>query len=87
MRKYQIIWIKIRDTGECTIAANPAIHARLKKAITKEKYKDTVYRIQFDLLDTTQPHLEVTHPVDYRGSPNKNALRFKLIKPITVGDL
>jgi len=87
MRKYQVLWHRIRDTGECTVAANPSIHKRLKKAVTKEKYKDTGYKIQFDIAGVEQPHLVVTYPKDATGKENKNALLFRLVKPVLLGDL
>lgn len=92
MRKYQIIWNQIKNTGECTIAANPALHKRLKKAVTKEKYNDTAYKLQWDIATegtgVSQPQLSIQHPRDARtGVVNRNALRFVLIKPLTLGDL
>ena len=87
MRKYETIWLKIKTEGSCTLVANPSLHKRIKKAVTKEKWKDTSYKVQWDLDDREQPHLEITHPLDERGKIVKNALLFTLVTPISIGDL
>lgn len=87
MRKYEAVWTKIKLEGKCTLIANPSLHKRIKKAVTKEKWKDTTYKVQWDLLGSDQPHLEITHPADEQGKAMKNALLFVLIKPILLGDL
>ena len=37
MRKYQPIWLKLKRTGSASIAAHPLLHARIIKAVVKEK--------------------------------------------------
>ena len=87
MRKYEAIWHKIKTTGSCTLVANPALHKRIKKAVTKEKWRDVSYKVQHDLAEKEQPHLDISHPVDEHGKVIKNALLFTLITPISIGDL
>ena len=87
MRKYETIWVKIKTEGSCTLVANPSLHKRIKKAVTKEKWKDTSYKVQWDLEDREQPHLEISHPLDSSGKILKNTLIFTLITPISLGDL
>jgi hypothetical protein len=87
MRKYETIWVKIKTEGSCTLVANPALHKRIKKAVTKEKWRDNAYKIQWDLLNREQPELVMTHPVDDNGKVVKNKLIFTLNIPISLGDL
>lgn len=82
MRKYQAIWEQIKQTGSCKISAQPALHARLRKAVKKEKYNDTAFKVEWDLKSDIQPELHITIAPD-----NKNVMIFKLIKPITLGEL
>jgi len=87
MRKYETIWVKIKTAGSCTLVANPALHRRIKKAVTKEKWRDYGYKVQWDLLEREQPELKITNPLDDNGKIVKNALLFVLVKPISLGDL
>lgn len=83
MRKYQSIWHKIKLDGTCTVSAQPALHKRIKKAVCKEKYNDTAYKIQWDMAGASeQPELSITYDVD-----NRNLIIFTLVKPILLGDL
>ena len=86
-RKYQGIWEQLKTTGTCTVAASPTLHERIKKAVTKEKYIDTAYKILWDLEGTEQPKLAVSRAKDATGKPVKNTLCFRLIKPVLLGDL
>ena len=47
-RKYQIIWDKIKVNGRCTIEVVPALQARVKKAVIKEKNKDMAFKLVND---------------------------------------
>jgi hypothetical protein len=87
MRKYEAIWIQLKATSNCKIVAPPSLHARIKKAITKEKYKDVAYKVQWDLEGTELPTLEITLDIDARGHKIKNILVFRLIKPVLLGEL
>lgn len=48
MRMYQPAWFRLRDNPNkpLVIAAAPHLHARIYKAIIKEKYMDTVWHLQ-----------------------------------------
>lgn len=55
MRKYQQIWEKLKALSPdaassvgISISANPILHARIIKAVTKEKYRDLAYKLQLD---------------------------------------
>jgi len=87
MRKYEGLWIQLKTTGTVTVAANPKLHARLKKAVTKEKYNDIAYKISWDLQGTEQPVLEVRNDKDAHGKKIDNVLVFKLVKPVLLGEL
>lgn len=82
MRKYESIWLKLKSEGKCLVAAHPALHKRIKKAVTKEKYRDVKFKVEYDLADRLQPELSVT--VD---SKQPNVLIFMLIIPVSLGDL
>ncbi len=82
MRKYQVIWRKLKLDGECRLSAHPSLHKRIKKAVSKEKCNDVAYKVLWDIEGCPQPELvRVTDP------DNPAILIFKLIKPITLGDL
>jgi hypothetical protein len=82
MRKYQSIWVQIKKTGTCTLVAHPKLHKRIKKAVTKEKWKDISYKIQWDIAGTEQPTLTVANDPE-----NENTLIFTLIKPVLLTEL
>lgn len=48
MRQYEPGWIKLRTdpTKPLIISAHPAYHARIYKAIIKEKDRDLVYKLE-----------------------------------------
>lgn len=45
-RKYEPIWNKIKEVGKCKIEAHPAFHARIIKAVTKEKLNDITFKVE-----------------------------------------
>jgi hypothetical protein len=46
MRKYEPIWLKLKREGTAAIAAHPLLHARVIKAVIKEKWLDQGYKLQ-----------------------------------------
>jgi ATP-dependent protease Clp ATPase subunit len=46
VRKYEPAWKKLKSEHLIKIAAHPAVHARILKAIIKEKDMDVVYKLQ-----------------------------------------
>jgi hypothetical protein len=48
MRKYYPIWSKLKQSkdGTASIVAHPLLHARIIKAVTKEKWMDTSFKLQ-----------------------------------------
>ena len=42
--RYTPIWNKLKTEGTCKIAAHPAVHARIVKAVKKRKNEDTGYK-------------------------------------------
>lgn len=46
MRKYQPIWETLKAHRSCTITAPKHMHARIIKAVIKEKDSDTLYKFQ-----------------------------------------
>ena len=83
MRKYQPAWEQLKQTGKVVINANPRLHARIRKAITKEKYYDTGYKLEWlDIKASEYPVLEVQV-----SKEDSNVLIFTLRKPIYLGEL
>jgi len=46
MRTYQPAWNKLKKDLVVKISANPRVHARILKAVIKEKDMDTLYKHQ-----------------------------------------
>lgn len=57
MRHYEALWTELKTTGKCRIVAHKAYHARIIKAIWKEKNIDLAFR---------QECLEAIPPKEYR---------------------
>lgn len=45
MRKYQSIWEQIKKTSTASLAADLPAHARIIKAVRKEKHKDVGWKL------------------------------------------
>lgn len=45
MRRYQVIWNALKQDKHCTITVHPALHARVIKAVIKEKDMDIGYKL------------------------------------------
>lgn len=45
MRKYEPIWIKLKAEGTASLAAQPSLHARIIKAVRKEKDEDIGWKL------------------------------------------
>lgn len=45
-RLYEPIWIKLKAEGIASLTANRRLHARIIKAVIKEKWLDTGYKLQ-----------------------------------------
>jgi hypothetical protein len=76
MRKYEPIWIKLKQKGVASITAHPLLHKRIIKAVIKEKWLDIGYKLEI------QPrHSIMTH------TRTGSILEFKLTKYLgTVGE-
>lgn len=48
LRKYQVIWNRIKAKNRCMIETHPALVARVKKAVIKEKWRDVGFKFQND---------------------------------------
>ena len=44
-RKYQAIWERLKRSQACAVGVHKAIVARVIKAVIKEKYNDTAFRL------------------------------------------
>lgn len=47
-RKYQAIWERLKSKKVCTIEVHPAVEARVKKAVIKEKNNDLGFKLLND---------------------------------------
>lgn len=78
MRQYAPIWKKLKETGECRISAPKALHARIIRAVIKEKNLDVGYKYQ--LQEESKRARIVKHA--------ENAIiYFTLVKSIGITDL
>lgn len=82
MRKYQEIWERLKklDTNTArtvgiSITTNPALHARIIKAVKKEKWKDRVYKL------TIEPRTSIL-----TAFISDNIITFKLDLSVLDGD-
>ena len=58
MRYYEPIWNELKSKRTARISTRPALHRRIIKAVTKEKWMDIGYKISID------PHYSIlTHTV------------------------
>lgn len=73
-RKYQVIWMRIKKYGHCTIEVHPALQPRVKKAVSKEKNQDAGFKL---LNDHDHFYLLVTNPV-INGVIQLSKLKFTL---------
>lgn len=48
MRKYEPIWIKIKETHKATISAPIHMHKRIKRGVSKEKDQDLGFKLLQD---------------------------------------
>jgi len=58
MRTYEPIWIQLKSAGKVRIAAPPALHKRIIKAVTKEKWLDMGWKLELDEAGRKLPTLE-----------------------------
>lgn len=48
MRTYEPAWLSLKQNLELRIAAEPAVHKRIIKAVIKEKDMDVIYKLLCD---------------------------------------
>ena len=46
MRTYEPIWVNLKTKKQVSITANKALHARIIKAVKKEKWLDTEWKVK-----------------------------------------
>ena len=46
MRKYQQIWVELKTKALAVVAAPPHLHARVVKAVMKERTSDLIFRYE-----------------------------------------
>lgn len=63
MRKYQAIWEKIKKEKKCIVVAPAIVHARIVKAVIKEKYSDAAFK-----LCNTHDYFYLTHVSDRKAN-------------------
>jgi len=44
-RKYEPIWTELKVSGKAALTADPRLHARIKKAVIKEKDNDLGFKL------------------------------------------
>lgn len=82
-RMYEAAWNKLKTDKELRIRAHPKLHARIRKAIGKEKYYDVAYKLECsELQGEKYPVLEVSIDPE-----NDHILVFTLKREITLKEL
>ena len=76
--KYLPIWTKIKTEGTCKVAASPQLHARIYKAVKKERTMDLEYKFYLAQAGTY---------VELRMKAEGNMMVFSLYKRPGIGDL
>lgn len=72
MRKYEPIWNLVKTKNVASIVAPQSNHARVIKAVTKEKYNDEGYKLQL-----AEKGLKATLDISYH-SDNPDKITFSL---------
>ena len=78
MRKYEPIWIRLKETGVCAITAPKSLHSRIVRMVSKEKYYDYGYKL---LLQEVGKRAKINYTVRY------SVITFNLVKSIGTDDL
>lgn len=78
MRKYQPIWLKLKEQGKVIVVHPAHLHARLIKAVYKERTMDTGFRLELS---------EQDRRAAIRASSEGNFITFKLKYYLSVEDL
>lgn len=53
MRKYEELWLQIKKTNSASLLADPSMHYRIVKALTKEKRRDLSFNLSVTELGKT----------------------------------
>jgi len=48
MRQYEQVWLKLKRDRIAKVTAHRSLHARIYKAVVKEKWMDTGYKIEIE---------------------------------------
>jgi hypothetical protein len=48
MRYYEPVWNQLKKKKTARVTAHPALHARIVKAVVKEKWMDIGYKLEID---------------------------------------
>lgn len=56
MRMYQEIWFRLKKNKVVQVTANKALHPRIIKAVTKEKWMDREYKIEIEPRESFMDH-------------------------------
>lgn len=79
MRLYQPVWEQLKLKGEARVTSNAALHARIVKAVTKEKNADIVQKL---LVAERYKKAVLLHSTD---SDNPDVIVFTLTEQDTFG--
>lgn len=82
MRQYQPIWAKLKalplseaSTKGVSVTANRALHARIIKAVRKEKWKDIAYKAAIDPLSTILTYTRNNSIITFRLHVSDNSIK------------
>lgn len=83
-RDYLPIWEQLKTHKKATTLAHPYYHARIIKAVKKEKWLDTLFRLE--MLEMNPP-MKVTMFSKRGSKANRHELTFRLVFNIHYGEL
>lgn len=78
LRMYESIWIRLKKDGKVRVACLPEDHARIVKAVTKEKDIDVGYKLE---------QQEAGKKLKIRATRKTTYIDFELFKILYVGGL
>ena len=78
LRKYQPIWIEIKQKKKCVLSAHPLLFKRIIKGVIKEKDRDMAFNVANDL-DSLY--------LDIQRDEEKHLITFRLKQRIGIADV
>ena len=82
-RKYSSIWKALKSSGACAIAAPVPLHARIIKAVIKEKYMDLGFKMK---ASEARKYYKIEHEISGSRISFKMTA-YSILKDLNFGEL